>query len=319
MRRLTPRRRRLAGRLGSERGAAAVVVALLMVPLLGFAALAVDVAAVYSDRAQLQDAADAAALAVALDCARGKCGNPTATAAAVLAANTTSAAAQGARALTPTVSTSSSGVTVTVSADQTHWFAPAVGISSSRVTATASAGWATTTRGRSAFPLAISYCEYREQLADHPLTNTTPHRISSQTQLGSTCTGPGGQTIAASYAVMTEDSAGVCRTTTTLGSTVAAYPGMFVGLPPSCTNQYLASLIGTDVLFAVWDQTTGSGAGLRLRVYSYAAFHITGYDIQSANPAILGWFTYAAQMTDATTPSTTTAPDLGARSVYLQG
>lgn len=54
-----------------ERGAAAVVVAFTLVALLGFAALAVDVGAMYSEKAQLQNGADATALAIAGDCAKG--------------------------------------------------------------------------------------------------------------------------------------------------------------------------------------------------------------------------------------------------------
>ena len=50
-------------RLRDERGAVAVMVALLMVPLIGFAAIAIDVAAMWSERQQLQNGADAGALA----------------------------------------------------------------------------------------------------------------------------------------------------------------------------------------------------------------------------------------------------------------
>ncbi|WP_418606589.1 pilus assembly protein TadG-related protein [Georgenia sp. SUBG003] len=50
-----------------------VVVALLMVPLIGFAAISVDVAASYAERQQLQNGADAAALAVAQECALDGC------------------------------------------------------------------------------------------------------------------------------------------------------------------------------------------------------------------------------------------------------
>ena len=77
MQRLTSRARR---RLEGERGASAVVLALLLVPMLGFAAIAVDIGALYAERARLQVAADAAAIAVAQDCSRGNCGDMLATA-----------------------------------------------------------------------------------------------------------------------------------------------------------------------------------------------------------------------------------------------
>lgn len=57
-----------------ERGATAVLVAMLTVPLLGVGALVVDVGALYQERRELQNGADAAALAVARDCAGGSCG-----------------------------------------------------------------------------------------------------------------------------------------------------------------------------------------------------------------------------------------------------
>ncbi|RKO25573.1 hypothetical protein D7Z96_07175 [Pseudarthrobacter phenanthrenivorans] len=59
------------GRDDKERGAAAVIVAFTLVVLLGFAALAVDVGAMYAEKAQLQNGADATALAIAGDCAQG--------------------------------------------------------------------------------------------------------------------------------------------------------------------------------------------------------------------------------------------------------
>ena len=53
-----------------ERGAVSVIVAILMVTLLGFVAIAVDVGNIYSERAQLQNGADASAIALAQKCAR---------------------------------------------------------------------------------------------------------------------------------------------------------------------------------------------------------------------------------------------------------
>ena len=71
-----------------ERGATAVVLALLMVVMVGFTALAVDVGALRWDQKQLQNGADAAALAVANDCAKGKCGDQQTTASGLANANT---------------------------------------------------------------------------------------------------------------------------------------------------------------------------------------------------------------------------------------
>ena len=50
-----------------------VWVALMLVVLLGIGALVIDVGALYAERRELQNGADAAALAVATDCAEGNC------------------------------------------------------------------------------------------------------------------------------------------------------------------------------------------------------------------------------------------------------
>jgi Flp pilus assembly protein TadG len=66
--------RRLRSR-GAERGAAAVLVAILVGSgvLFGMGAMVVDVGQLYAEKAQLQNGADAGALAVALSCSRGSC------------------------------------------------------------------------------------------------------------------------------------------------------------------------------------------------------------------------------------------------------
>ena len=65
----------LLARLGrDERGAVGVMVALLLgTVLLGLGALVIDVGELYQERAELQNGADAAAIAVAKSCATGTC------------------------------------------------------------------------------------------------------------------------------------------------------------------------------------------------------------------------------------------------------
>jgi len=58
-----------------ERGVVAAIVAILLGTgvLLGMGALVIDVGQIYQERAELQNGADAAALAVAESCALGAC------------------------------------------------------------------------------------------------------------------------------------------------------------------------------------------------------------------------------------------------------
>ena len=70
-------RRLIHSKDGADSGAVAVVVAVAMLALLGAAALAVDVGSLYSERAQLQNGADAAAIAIAQACATNATAPPT--------------------------------------------------------------------------------------------------------------------------------------------------------------------------------------------------------------------------------------------------
>ena len=62
-------RRALKRLVHDERGANAVLIAFLLVPMMGFGALALDVSAQHAERTQLQSGADAAAMAIAAVCA----------------------------------------------------------------------------------------------------------------------------------------------------------------------------------------------------------------------------------------------------------
>ena len=148
MRRLTSLFR---ARLEGERGATAVIFALLLVPILGFAAIAVDVGSLYADRAKLQISADAAALAVAQDCARGACGDMLATASSMILANDPDG-----NTAQPVLSNSPLSVTVTGSTPQQHWFAPVIGHDSTAVSATATVGWGGPSSGTAVLPLTVT-------------------------------------------------------------------------------------------------------------------------------------------------------------------
>ncbi|WP_299954482.1 pilus assembly protein TadG-related protein [uncultured Modestobacter sp.] len=312
LRRLGPRR------LADERGAVAVLVALMLVPLLGFAAIAVDVASLYADREQLRNAADSAALAVATDCARGACANPVATASSALTANAGAADAAGATLRTPDVALTGNTVTVTVSADQAHWFAPVLGIDSTRVTATATATWRAMSTGVAQLPLAISWCEYREQIAKYPLTSTVSHRLEWEPGWLNLCTGPNGGISFGGHALTGTDSSTVCRSTSSVGQYIDISIWSSV-LPNRCSATHLDSLVGSDLQIPVWDDVQiRIFSASRAHVYGYALFHLTGYQLTSSEPVFYGYFTRAV-VPGAPASSTGTAPaaDLGATSISL--
>jgi Flp pilus assembly protein TadG len=317
-------------RLGEERGAVAVMVALFLVPLLGLGAIAVDVAAVHAERQALRNGADAAALAIAQDCARNACGNTPATATALVAANAGSLAATLG---TPVVAVNGSTVRVTTSATQDHWFAPLIGVDSSTSTTTSTAAWSGISSATAAIPMAISRCQYQKM--------TRGGSITLYPGEAGTC-GSGASAVPALIWLNTD--AGVCRTTTTVGATLSRYmPARRTDMPATCRpsgNSFpLDSVVGTQVHIPVFEQASSTAAP---RVYGFVAFDVDDVKLGERSFRVTNfyeWFFYilawyfgvlpeahgfkaigtlgtSVELSDAPT-NTTSAPDLGARSVYL--
>jgi Flp pilus assembly protein TadG len=254
-------------RLTDERGAVSVVVALLMIPLLGFAAISVDVAHLYLVRQQLQTGADAAALAVAQDCARGSCGSSSATAQTMLTQNFTTGTAQ------PTVTLASGRVQVTAASTVSNFFAPVLGVNTSQVGARSTVRYGAPTGGRAVLPLAFSWCEWSHQTAG--LSSTTAHVIYLTKTSGATgCTGPSNLEVPGGFGWLTVNS-GTCGTKTTLGNIIVSDPGNSV--PSGCSTNSFSSLVGSTVLLPLFDSSSGTGSGATYRIYGYAAFRLTGY------------------------------------------
>lgn len=142
-------------RAKDDRGAVAVWVAVLLIPFLMAAALTVDIGAVHADRQRLQHGAEAAALAIAQDCAVADCGNELAT-----AQNLADAHQPMGGPVTATVPVLEDGwVEVTTTASRDHWFAPVMGQDDITQTLTGAASWGSPSGGRSAIPFAFAACE----------------------------------------------------------------------------------------------------------------------------------------------------------------
>jgi Flp pilus assembly protein TadG len=308
MQRLT----RLRRRLGDERGASAVIVALLMVPMLGFTAIAVDIGHVYAERARLQVAADAAALAVAQDCARGTCGDMQATAAAMVAANDA-----GSTTAPPVLSSAPLSVTVTGDRPTRHWFAPVLGIDATNVSATATVAWGAPGAGTAVLPLTFSYCSFVHQTGG--LSTTTSSTILFTKTANDGCTGPSGNAVPGGFAYVTTDP-GTCQATSAIAQLLASDTG---NTPPSsCGNPDFSKWLGQTVLLPLFDQADSTGSNAWYRVYGYAAFRLTGYFFggqysSSSKPCggndrcIAGYFVRFVDESDHFT-YTSTGPDLGA-------
>jgi hypothetical protein len=287
-------------------GAVAVIVGILLVVLLGFGAIAVDAGALFSERRELQNGADAAVLAVAQDCASGDSeaacdagpqGDRHATAQLFANSNATDGSAAVDSVDGVDVRFSASKATVTTTSLNNgegfvrHWFAPILGIDDpTEVVAASTAIWGPVSFGSIAtLPLTFSLCEYNAFLdagagsAAEPWTqeNNGPpsliyfHQTKSQDDCNITPPGydlPGGfgwlQTVDNSTCEAEIDEVGWVDDKT--------------GNTPSngCTAAWMKDNVYENViLLPVFRNTNGlTGNNGEYYVATYAAFYVTGYN-----------------------------------------
>ncbi|MET3348685.1 UNVERIFIED_ORG: hypothetical protein ABID57_000350 [Arthrobacter sp. UYEF1] len=234
--------------------------------------MAVDVGQIYAERAQLQNGADAGALAVALSC-KTTCNSTLADG----LANSNSNDAASTAAVDLTVA---GQVTVTTSTKNgsssflTNLFASALNSGPVTVGAQATAGSLFPGSG-SGFPLALSDNCYNLAAS---ATTAPVQKLSYKP--GTTCTGPSGTEIPGGWGWLVESSP--CNATTTIGTDdMASDPG---NNPPSGCSVILTGwkniiLAGGEVKvqFPVFDTSTGTGAGGTFHIIGYATFKIWGW------------------------------------------
>ncbi len=152
---------RISLRKKNERGATLVLVSLLMVALLGMAAISIDFAVASSDKSEAQNAADAAALAIARECAvqSTNCSSGAAQTEVNWAISQNSPGKTGSAA--PAPSFHNREITVTVEGARSSMFAQIFGDPDLNVGAKATASWDHfPVAGPVAFPVAIGYCDW---------------------------------------------------------------------------------------------------------------------------------------------------------------
>lgn len=305
---------RLRDRLGDERGAVNVVAALLLVPMMGFLSISVDVAAMWADKQQLQTGADAGAFAIAATCGAGSCGDPQATASALAVSNKN----DGAASATIPVLTANQ-VTVQTATQRAHWFAPVLGVNSTTITATSTVAWGLPTGGTAVLPMVLSLCEWKYQLSQPSQTLTIP--LSKSSSAG--CTNNSGNHVPGGFGWL-EVTTGICEAASSVGGQVISDPGKSV--PHGCTGADLAALQNRTILLPIFDQTGEQGSKAWYRVYGYAAFTITGYNLVAPggggtwnstcsgnDSCIHGRFIDFVDVSDAFTyQGTNPTPDMGA-------
>lgn len=259
----------------TERGVAGVIVALMVMVLIGVGAVAVDVGQIYTERAQLQNGADAGALAVARSCEEGACN--TTLAGPLANANSNDGASE-----VKNVDLSVAGqVTVTTATKNgsssflSNMFASALNAGPVTVGAKSTASWGSPGAGPAALPLTFAPCQFDIDGALHTLLTHGTQTCASDSPSGGTI--PGGFD-------WLSTAKGACGTTvfaddpTTAGVTDPyASTGTGLSMPKACKS-VIDSYLNTVVLFPVYSNAVGNGTGGKYYIKGYAAFLLVGYN-----------------------------------------
>jgi Flp pilus assembly protein TadG len=281
-----------------EDGAALVLVAVSMVVLLGAVALSVDVGRIYQERRELQNGADAAALAVAHDCAAGDCGASETTADEYADANASDGRAgvaavtinQGAQRVTVRTLTEdpNGGTTFPMT------FAQVVGFNGLTVVAEATVEWDGLKAG-SALPILV-----REALWN----DVSPGRLSTleEVQDGTAPTDrlvtiahrseQSGLADPASARFEWLVGSADCSNDVEVGALVEHRPGNppDADLPSDCDGSALNSVLGSVSLVAFFNGDLDGGSS-RKRVVGIGALYVTSIDdCGDSSVCVTGYF-----------------------------
>jgi len=271
-----------------EHGAVMVFVAISLVALIGFMAFAVDFGRIYVERHQLQTGADAAALAVAADCAGGECGAYAANAELYADANAHDGAAWvreldldlGARKVRVGTATETAGGGNVFD----MVFAPIVGFDGLTVGADSTVAWGSP-QSLTSLPLTFSQCEWQAFGGSAVSVDSLPPAVTGYAAAGTPKTiyfhgshpdcheSSSGQDLPGGFGWLA--AGGQCQVDIDVG----AWLLVDTGNSPSngCNSSQLDAALGTIVLLPYFDDTTGTGSGGKYHIEGFGAFYLTGY------------------------------------------
>ena len=277
--------RRLTSREHNERGAISVIIAILLVTLLGSAAIAVDIGVIYSERAQLQSGADASAIALAQKCARDAADPMCSTTSSLAGSLANQNALDGmSKVHTIELDKSARTVSVTTAAKESGgtensvslYFADILGIPTKEVGARSSAVWGSPVKGPAPFPITVSICQVRDKAGVMQLL-----QLHGKLKNEACNYGPSGAPVAGGFGGLTQDT-GNCGAIIDVNQSVA---GGDTGNnpPPNCEAllySWAADInAGKDVivLLPVFNAVNGTGTGAVYKLTTFAAFKVAGW------------------------------------------
>lgn len=273
-----------------ERGVIAPLTAFLMTAVLGMSALVVDTALMYSEHAQLQNGADAAALAIAEECSKAATPCPSDQRAAAAGYADGNALDNRSNVLSAVADATARTVDVTTQSQMpdgtNHFslhFAKVLGISSTDIQATATARWTYPNKG-TGFPLAIS----QECWNFAPATATTFTLQKITWKPGTTCTNASGSQIPGGWGWLANTADNSCEVSTQVGDYASSNPGN--DPPRTCAavlQKWIDTLTANEkvyVSFPVFSTASGAGNTGTFKIVGYATFRIFGWNFGSSSP-----------------------------------
>lgn len=288
-----------------ERGAVAVIIAILLVVLLGFAALAVDVGLLYAEKAQLRNGADAAAIGIAQSCAKDiaeteKCSGSVADNSLAKEMADANALDDQSNADSVTLDKTAGTVSVTTGALETGatpnrvslFFARALGFDEAEVSVTSHAAWGVPIGGVAPFAIAFSKCEVEAGIdEDGSLQFLKAHGADDT---GGDCTGTSsGQELPGGFGWLDQTSGYSCGvvidpSSPWIGSDTGSNVKSGCAAKLDDWKARLQSGERVIELIPIFDDTNGEGGNNgEFRMHAFAAFEIRGWHFNAGNDFML--------------------------------
>jgi Flp pilus assembly protein TadG len=275
-------------RVNGEDGTVAIMVASLLVVFLGIGALVVDAGNLFWERRQLQNAADAAALAAAQDLVDGEAEAVAYETARAFANENNSRGAfvaAGPGFVVEPTNVTVTAETGTFAAEGTldSFLAGVLGVEEYATQASATASWGYIGSGNT-IPLTFSVCEWDFMTGGSVTGLPTGEKVvyfhSSQTAKNeNTCGGPANQDHPGGFGWLSPED-GQCEAyiengivDTDVGNNV----------PKECSAAYLQSLVGQTVLMPIFSKVELQGSNAFFTIDGFAALVLTGFRL-SGNP-----------------------------------
>ncbi|MDR6505366.1 Flp pilus assembly protein TadG [Arthrobacter oryzae] len=317
----------------------------MIVVLMGFAAIAVDVGAMYAEKAQLQNGADSSALAIAGDCANGDCGEVDATGALLANANSNDSSSGVASITFPNPTTVRVETNTRDAGSGANsfslFFAQIMGFESTDIRAAAEATWGTPTAATT-LPWTVSKCVFEKYLSSSQLAelNSTgsftgdpvPTRILLRyDQNVPTYPGCAAQNGYAPGGFGWLDTDNGCSADIDVAnSEVGSNPGN--DLPNVCRDMP-ATIMDSPILIPIFTTAVQNGQKTKYSLVGFLAFQVTGFkfgggpgltNLDPSAPAcpggncrgIQGYFTRFVSLEEGVSSSGGN-PNYGASSVWL--